>query len=89
MTKEEIAQNKQFILLPQCFPLLVIGYPFFTKYVQSRLLQNCCMSERVKQLNGNEEHYGKHSPSKYFACAVQPVFKDHPEEDYIPVFIYR
>ena len=28
MTKEEIAQNVQFLLLPQCFPLLVIGYPF-------------------------------------------------------------
>ena len=26
--KEEIAQNEQFLLLPQCFPLLVIGYPF-------------------------------------------------------------
>ena len=28
VTKEEIAQNKQFLLLPQCFQLLVIGYPF-------------------------------------------------------------
>ena len=28
MTKEEIAQNVQFLLLPQCFPLFVIGYPF-------------------------------------------------------------
>ena len=28
VTKEEIAQNMQFLLLPQCFPLLVIGYPF-------------------------------------------------------------
>ena len=28
MTKEEIAQNVQFLLLTQCFPLLVIGYPF-------------------------------------------------------------
>ena len=28
VTKEEIAQNEQFLLLPQCFPLLVIGYPF-------------------------------------------------------------
>ena len=28
VTKEEIAQNQQFLLLPQCFPLLVIGYPF-------------------------------------------------------------
>ena len=28
VTKEEIAQNMQFLLLPQCFPLLVIGNPF-------------------------------------------------------------
>ena len=26
VTKEEIAQNEQFLLLPQHFPLLVIGY---------------------------------------------------------------
>ena len=28
VTEEEIAQNEQFLLLPNCFPLLVIGYPF-------------------------------------------------------------
>ena len=28
VTKEEIAQNEQFLLLPQCFHLLVIGYLF-------------------------------------------------------------
>ena len=28
VTKEKIAQNMQFLLLPQCFPLFVIGYPF-------------------------------------------------------------
>ena len=28
VTKEEIAQDVQFLLLPQCFSLLVIGYPF-------------------------------------------------------------
>ena len=28
VTKEEIAQIKQFLLLPQYFPLLVIGNPF-------------------------------------------------------------
>ena len=28
VTKEEIAQNVQFLLLLQCFPLFVIGYPF-------------------------------------------------------------
>ena len=28
VTKKEIAQNEQFLLLQQCFPLLVIGNPF-------------------------------------------------------------
>ena len=28
VTKEEIAENEQFFLLPQCFLLLVIGHPF-------------------------------------------------------------
>ena len=58
VSKEGIAQIEQFLLLPQCFPLLVIGYPFnyrdfqfLTKYVQSRLLQNCRMRERVKSLS--------------------------------------
>ena len=50
-TKEEIAQNKQFLLLPQCFPLLVVGYPFnykdFLFFDKSRLLQNCRMRGRV------------------------------------------
>ena len=60
MTKEEIAQNEHFLLLPQCFPLLFIGYPFnyrdflfLTKYVKSRLLQICHMRERVKQITLN------------------------------------
>ena len=26
------AQNEQFLLLPQCFPLLVMGYPFNYRY---------------------------------------------------------
>ena len=53
VTKEEIAQNQQFLLLPRWFPLLVIGihsiieiFYFLTKYIQSRLLQNCSMRER-------------------------------------------
>ena len=57
VTKEEVAQNEQFLLLPQCFPLLVKGYPFnyrdflfLTKYVKSRLLQKCRMWERVNSL---------------------------------------
>ena len=28
VTKVKIAHNEQHLLLPQCFPLLVIGYPF-------------------------------------------------------------
>ena len=62
VTKEEIAHNEHFLLLPQCFPLLVIGYPFnytcieifyfLTKYVQSRLLQKCRKRERIKESYG-------------------------------------
>ena len=45
----------KFLLLPQCFPLLVIDsiiavFYFLTKYVQSRLLQNCRMRESVKEV---------------------------------------
>ena len=40
VTKEEITQNKQ-------HSIIEIFY-FLTKYVQSRLLQNCRMMERVK-----------------------------------------
>ena len=55
VTKEEIAQNEQFLLLPQSFPLLVIGYPFnyrdflfVDKICSNRLQQNCHMRESVK-----------------------------------------
>ena len=46
VTKEEIAQNVQFLLLPQCFPLLVIGYPFnyrdFLFFWQNMFKVVCC-----------------------------------------------
>ena len=55
VTKEEIAQYKQFLsrnvssfshrLSIQLYTFSI----FLTKYVQSRLLQNCCMRERVNQ----------------------------------------
>ena len=32
MTKEEITQYEQFLLLPQCFPILVIVYQFNFRY---------------------------------------------------------
>ena len=45
-TKEEIAQNVQFLLLPQCFPPLVIGYPFnyrdFFIFWQKTFKVVCC-----------------------------------------------
>ena len=50
MTKEEIAQNEQFLLLLQCFPLFVIGYPFnyrdFLFSDQSCLLQICFVGKQ-------------------------------------------
>ena len=46
VTKEEIAQNEQFLLLPQCFPLLVISYPFnyrdFQFFGQNMFKVACC-----------------------------------------------
>ena len=58
MTKEEIAQNEQFLILPQCFPPLVIGYPFnyrdflFFDKIRSKSsaaeLYDCHMRERIK-----------------------------------------
>ena len=53
MTKEVIAQNEQFLPLPQCFPLLVIGCPlnyrdflFFDKICLKSSAAD--MRERVK-----------------------------------------
>ena len=52
-TKEEIARDEQFLLLPQCFQLyllfilsfIVIFVVFFTQCFQSRLLQICRLCE--------------------------------------------
>ena len=53
MAKEEISQNEQFLLLPQCFQceifftFLYLGFQFLYLGFQSRLLQICCMWERI------------------------------------------
>ena len=50
VTKEEIAQNAQFLLLPQCFPLLFIGYPFnYREFLVFDKIcsKNCRMRERA------------------------------------------
>ena len=44
MTKEEIAQNEQFLLLPRYFPLLVIGYPF--NYRDFLFFEGKCFSNK-------------------------------------------
>ena len=49
MTKEEIAQNKQFLLLPQCFPLLVIGYPF--NYRDFSIFDKICSKSSAADLS--------------------------------------
>ena len=57
-TKEEIAQDEQFILFATMFSTfshrLSIQIKrfsiFITTYVQSHLLQNCCMGERVNTI---------------------------------------
>ena len=41
VTKEEVAQNKQFLLLPQCFPLL-FNYKDFLIFWQNMFKVICC-----------------------------------------------
>ena len=63
VTKEEIAQNEQFLLFATMFSTfshkvihsIIEIFHFLTKYVQSCLLQNCRMRERVKPI----PHAGK------------------------------
>ena len=49
MTKKEIAQNEQFLLLPQCFPLLVIGYPF--NYRDFHFFDKICSKSSATELS--------------------------------------
>ena len=49
VTKEEIAQNEQFLPLPQCFPLLVIGYPF--NYRDFLLFDKICSKSSAAELS--------------------------------------
>ena len=53
MTTEEIAQNEQFLLLPQCFPLLVIGYPF--NYRDFLLFDKICPKSSAAELSYEEK----------------------------------
>ena len=49
VTKEEIAQNEQFLLLPQCFQLFVIGYPF--NYIDFLCFDKICSKSSVAELS--------------------------------------
>ena len=49
VTKEVIAQNKQFLLLPQCFPHFVIGYPF--NYIDFRFFDKICSKSSAAELS--------------------------------------
>ena len=57
VTKEEIAQNKQFHLLPQCFPLLVIGYPF--SYRDFLLFDKICSKLSAAELSYEGKGYDR------------------------------
>ena len=48
MTKEEIAQNEHFLLLPQCFPLLVIANPF--NYRDFQIFDKICSKSSAAEL---------------------------------------
>ena len=49
VTKEEIAHNVQFLLLSQCFPRLVIGYPF--SYRDCPLFDKICSKSSAAELS--------------------------------------
>ena len=49
VTKEEIAQNVQFLLLPQCFRLFVIGYPF--NYGDFLCFDKICLKSSAAELS--------------------------------------
>ena len=55
MSKEEIAQNEQFLLSPQCFPLLVIGYPF--NYRDFLLFDEICLKSSAAELSYEGKDY--------------------------------
>ena len=59
--KENIAQNKQFLLLTQCFPLLVIGYPFnYRKIVVISSERNSHATKRFYRFEVRNKHAGDH-----------------------------
>ena len=53
VTKDETAQNVQFLLLPQCFPLFEIGYPF--NYGDFLCFDKICSKSSAAELS----HEGK------------------------------
>ena len=55
VTKEEIAQNEQFLLLPQCFPLFVIGYPF--NYRDILFFDKICSKSSAAKLSYEGKKY--------------------------------
>ena len=67
VTKEEIAQNVQFLLLSQCFPLLVIGYPFH--YRNFPLFVKICSKSSAAEL---QTAFWKHS-DKRINCTKRAI----------------
>ena len=71
VTKEEIAQNVQLLLLPRCFPLLVRGYPFnyrdFLFFYKNMFKVVCC---RIvvwgKGLNSFQCSYSMHTSNIFW-----------------------
>ena len=57
VTKEEIAQNEQILILPQCFLLLFIGYPF--NYKDFLFFDNICLKSSAAELSYEEKSYGQ------------------------------
>ena len=81
MTKDEIAQNEQFILLPHCFPLLVIGYNPFN-YRDFLFLTKCSkssaadLSYKGKIMFAKEVYISLYGPLTKFMLSI---FQMYPE----------
>ena len=72
VTKEEIAQNEQFLLLPQCFLLLVIGYPF--NYRDFLCFDKICSKSSAAELSYEGNRKGLITRFKAFPLVVVDAF---------------
>ena len=66
--KEEIAQNEQFLLLPQCFPLLVIGYTCTFNYREFLFFDKICLKSSAAEFSYEGKGLSIHFPACRYSC---------------------